>query len=272
MNNLNAENTLPNTEHVSQPVLEMSALIADLQRETIALKADTLKAKKGPASPEAKQRVRYNALRHGFTGQVLIMTPEEREKFDPFVKGMMTDLAPVGTHETFLANSMAEEAWRSNQIRARCANLAAVGDFDGAGDKYRPMEGQNLRLETAGIEAAVIDSVVASDQSKQLALMSLYGQRTQRAYEKYKNELSQLQQKRKAEEATELEEARLLYQLADTQGLAYDPKQDGFVFSLQFIKAHTERHHRLLLAKRTEGDYRKKNNLAEITRTAGKAA
>ncbi len=79
---------------------------------------------------------------------------------------------------------MAEEAWRLNQIRARCVNLAAVGDFDGAGDKYLPME---------GIENAVIDSVVARDQSKQLALMSLYGQRTQRAYEKYKKELNELQ-------------------------------------------------------------------------------
>jgi hypothetical protein len=267
MNNPNAENTPHNTQHISQPVLEMSALVADLQREAGALKAITLKVKKGPASPQAKERVKYNALRHGFTGQVLIMTPEERQKFDPFVKGMMTDLAPVGTHETFLANSMAEEAWRLNQIRARCTNLSAVGDFDGAGDKYRPMESQNPRIETA-----VIDAVVARDQSKQLALMSLYGQRTQRAYEKYKKELIDLQEKRKADQAAELEQARLLFQLADSQGLAYDPRQDAFVFSLQFIRAHTERHHRLLLAKRTEGDYRKNNNLAEITRTAGKAA
>ena len=73
--------------------------------------------------------------------------------------------------------------------------------------------------------------------------MSLYAQRTQRAYEKYKKELNELQEKRKADEAAELEEARLLFQLADTQGLAYDPKKDGFVFSLQFIKAQTERHH-----------------------------
>lgn len=102
--------------------------------------------------------------------------------------------------------------------------------------------------------------------------MSLYAQRTQRAYEKYKNELNQLQAKRKAEEATELEEARLLYQLADTQGLTYDPKEDAFVFSLQFIKAHTERHHRLFLAKNNEGHYRKKNNLTETIRKAGKAA
>src|ERR1700722_3962611 len=249
----------PNTKTV-----EMSAHVADLERQTSALKG-----KKGPASPEAKERVKYNALRHGFTGQVLIMTPEEREHFDAFVKGMMTDLAPVGTHETFLANSMAEEAWRLNQIRARCANLSAVGDFDGAGDNYRPMESQ---IETAGIESAVIDSVVARDQSKQLALMSLYGQRTQRAYEKYRKELNELREKRKADQAAELEEARLLFQLADTQGLAYDPRKDGFVFSLQLISARAERHHRLILAKRTEGDYRKKNNLTEIARAAGKAA
>jgi hypothetical protein len=265
MNNPNAENTQHNIDGISQPVLEMSALVADLEQQTTALIA--LKSKKGPASQEAKERVKYNALRHGFTGQVLIMTPEEREQFDAFVKGMMTDFAPVGTHETFLANSIAEEAWRLNQIRTRCTNLAAVGDFDGAGNKYRPMDGQNPAIITA-----VVDSVVARDLSKELALMSLYGQRTQRAYEKYKKDLNELQEKRKANEATELEEARLLFQLADTQGLAYDPRKDGFVFSLHFIKAQTERHHRLILAKRTQGDYRKHNHLNEITRAAGKAA
>src|SRR5579863_7803683 len=141
MNNPSAENTQHNTQNISQPVLEMSALVDDLHRQADVLKA--LKGKKGPSTPEAKERVKYNALRHGFTGQVLIMTPEEHERFDAFVNGMMIDLAPVGTHETFLANSMAEEAWRLNQIRARCANLSAVGDFDGAGNKYRAMEGQD---------------------------------------------------------------------------------------------------------------------------------
>ena len=249
----------PNTENT-----EISALIADLTQQTTALIA--LKAKKGPSTPEAKERVKYNAVRHGFTGQILIMTPEEREKFDAFTKGMMSDLAPAGTHETFLANSIAEEAWRLNQIRARCTNLAAVGHIDGAGDKYRPIE------EGVGIENAVIDSVVARDQSKQLALMSLYGQRTQRAYEKYKKDLNELQAKRKAHQEAEQEEARLLFQLADTQGLAYDPQKDGFVFSLQQIRAQADRHHRLILAKRTETDYRRRNHPTEITRAAGKAA
>jgi hypothetical protein len=195
------------------------------------------------------------------------MTPEEHEQFAAFVKGMMTDLAPVGTHETFLANSMAEEAWRLNQIRARCTNLSAIGDFDDAGNKYGPAEGQDPR-----IEVAVTDTAAARDLAKEFALMSLYGQRTQRAFEKYKKDLNELQAKRKAAEAEQLEEARLLFQLADSQGLAYDPKEDGFVFSLQQIRTHAERHHRLILAKRTEQDYRKRNNLTEITRSAGKVA
>ncbi len=213
----------------STETTEMSAHVADLQRQASTLIA--LKSKKGPSTLEAKQRVKYNALRHGFTGQVLIMTPEEREHFDAFVKGMMTDLAPANTHETFLANSMAEEAWRLNQIRARCANLDSRLAISMAPRRQlpRPMENQNPGIETDALETAVIDTVVARDHAKELALMSLYAQRTQRAYEKYRKELNEVQQKRKTDEATQLEEARLLFQLADTQGAA-NPKQEGFVF------------------------------------------
>ena len=160
-----------------------------------------------------------------------------------------------------------QEAWRLGQIRARCSNLTALAAFESGSKKFVPMEGENDQASTAAIETAA-----ARDQSKQLALMSLYGQRTQRAYEKYRKELEEVQAKRKAREANELEEARLLFQLADTRGLAYDPKRDGFVLSCAFLKAHAIRHHELLLARKTEGDFRKKHNLREIGRAAGKAA
>jgi hypothetical protein len=241
---------------------EFAAHVADLEKQFLAQKA-----KKGPQSPEAKQRVRYNAVRHGFTGQVLIMTPEERVKFDAFTKGMMQDLAPAGTQETFLANSMAEEAWRLNQIRARCNNLAAVGDFDGTGDRYQAPEDLDPAAATQ-LEATVIETAVTRDRSKELALMSLYGQRTQRAYEKYKKELNELQTVRKAKEARELEEARLLFQLADSQGLPWKPADDGFVFSLEQIKTYTERHHKLHLAKNNQYDFKERNNLHKLTRKA----
>ena len=241
----------------SKPVMTKSEAISILR-----LAANRLNAKKstGPKTKETKDRVRHNACRHGFTGQVLIMTVEEREAFDVFVAGVLSDFAPVGTYETFLANSIAEDSWRLNQIRARCSNLAAVGAFEGAGNNFDSLEGQNHQVEDAAVDAAI-----ERDRAKELALLSLYMQRTQRACEKHKKELIELQQARKARREAELEEARLLFQLADTQGLTYDPKKDGFVFSLQFIKAHTERHHKLILAKRSESEYRR-------TRTAGKAA
>ena len=74
-------------------------------------------------------------------------------------------------------------------------------------------------------------------------------QRTQRACEKYKKELREVQAERKAREEAELEEARLLYQLAEIQGLTYNPQDDGFVFSLAKVKAYTDRFHRLNQAK-----------------------
>ena len=232
-----------------------------MNTETTHQEPIVLPAKKGPSTPEAKQRVKYNALRHGFTGQVLIIRPEEREHFDSFLTGMMADLAPIGTHETFLANSIAEEAWRLNQIRVHCINLIAVADIESTEEKY-------VVAENDAIIDAIDETAIARDNSKELARMSLYAQRTQRAYEKYRRELNELQDKRKAHEAAELEEARLLFQLADTQGLTYDPKADGFVFSLTQIRTHANRHHRLLLAKRTEKDYRQRNNLTEIAKAA----
>ena len=69
------ENADQKNQDLSPSVLRMSAIVDDLQRQ-----ASALKRKKGPSSPEAKQRVKYNALRHGFTGQVLFMTPA------PFVR------------------------------------------------------------------------------------------------------------------------------------------------------------------------------------------
>ena len=49
-----------------------------------------------------------------------------------------------------------------------------------------------------------------------------------------------------------------------------DPKTNEMISG--DIKAQTERHHKLILAKRTETDYRKKHHLTEITKAAGKAA
>jgi transcription elongation GreA/GreB family factor len=90
--------------------------------------------------------------------------------------------------------------------------------------------------------------------------MSLYMQRTQRAREKYKKELQELQAGRKARREAELEEARLLFQLAETEGVEYDPAADGIVFSREEIKRSTERYNRLNCAKNSERNHRSKQS------------
>jgi hypothetical protein len=49
-------------------------------------------------------------------------------------------------------------------------------------------------------------------------------------------------------------------------------EEDDFVFSLAKVKAYTDSFHRLSQAKRADQVYKKKHNLIEIPRAAGKAA
>ena len=258
---LTTQNTQPSNDDTRKALL--TQVLAELHNMDGALKAH----KKGPSTPEAIDNVKYNARRHGFTGQILLLTLEERPLYDAFVDGMTADYAPVGTNEKFLANSIAEEAWRLQQMRAYCSNLTAVGTYEKAGKDFTAREGFDHEIADA-----VVDAATARDRAKEFALMSLYMQRTQRACEKYKKELREVQAERKAREATELEEARLLYQLAEIQGLTYNPQDDGFVFSLAKVKAYTDRFHRLNQSKKADLEYKKKHHLIEIPRTAGKAA
>ena len=66
-------------------------------------------------------------------------------------------------------------------------------------------------------------------------------------------QLEALQAERKARQAQQLEEAKLLAQLALIEGQVYDPKQDialpGFVYSSRELNALIDRDNRLLRAK-----------------------
>jgi len=98
-------------------------------------------------------------------------------------------------------------------------------------------------------------ATVVRDQAKELALLSLYEQRTLRAWEKYRAQLRALQAERKAKRAEELERARSYSQLNKLQGLPYNPADDGFVFSNAEIDRYTDQYHRARLAKREDLTY-----------------
>jgi hypothetical protein len=210
------------------------------QKQLTANRANAKKST-GPRTPGGKARASQNARRHQVTAQTLIMTDEDRRAHDAFVAGMIAELAPVGPMETFHASSIAEEAWRLNHARAQCNNLVAIGHFDGTADLYS--------ADHAEIHTAITAAAVTRDQAEKLERLSLYAQRIHSAFQKHNADLRKLQAERKAKREAELEDARHLSQLSKLRHLPYEPAEDGFVFSNAEIDAHTERYHRLALAR-----------------------
>jgi hypothetical protein len=192
-----------------------------------------------PASPavDGRKRSNQNALRHGITAQTTIMTDEDRIKHDEFCAGMMADLAPVGSMETFLASSVAEEAWRLNYARAQSGNIVAIGHFDGTGDIYDVAKHPE-------VHTAITAARTVRDHAKTLELISLYETRIRRSFEKYLEKLETLQAERKAKHEKELEEARKFFQHAEIKDIPWNPAADDFVFSTDEIARYTDRYHR----------------------------
>ena len=204
---------------------------------------------RGPVTAEGKKKSSLNALRHGVTAQTTVMTEEDRIEHDAFCAEMLAAHAPVGTLETFHASAIAEQAWRLNDVRAKCNNIVSIGHFDGTEDRFD--------AEHPEIQTAITAAVTMRDNAQQLQLLSLYEQRIHRLFEKHTQILEKLQAQRKAERSVDLEAARHQYQLAVIKGLPYDPADDGFVFSNREIARYTERHHREKLAKGANLTYRK---------------
>jgi hypothetical protein len=198
----------------------------------------------GPKSPKGKARSSQNARRHALTAQITVMTDEDRLAHDKFTHAMIAELAPVGEMETFHATSAAEEAWRLHNARAQCTNIVAIGHFDGTGDLYD--------AEHPQIHTAITAATVMRDRAKTLELLSLYEQRIHRIFRSHYDQLQKLQASRKSKHEADLNEARLLRQLAEQKHLPYEPAADGFVFSNHEIDRFTDRRHRLRQAAHTE--------------------
>src|SRR5580698_2314853 len=71
----------------------------------------------GPKTPEGKKACRLNAYRHGLTGQLNILSPEEQQAYDQHSKITLAGLAPSGDFERALAQSVADDLWRLNRAR-----------------------------------------------------------------------------------------------------------------------------------------------------------
>ncbi|MGI8741356.1 MAG: hypothetical protein ACR2NN_02065 [Bryobacteraceae bacterium] len=72
-----------------------------------------------PRATKGKQRSSLNALRHGLTGQVVVLPGANRELYQSFCQGYLDEWKRKGPTETNLVQTLAEQQWRLHRAHAR---------------------------------------------------------------------------------------------------------------------------------------------------------
>ncbi|HWE52742.1 MAG TPA: hypothetical protein VG273_23315 [Bryobacteraceae bacterium] len=195
----------------------------------------------GPLTESGKKISSHNSRRHGFTGRVNLLTPENRQAHDEFCSNLIDSLNPETPMERQFAHSIAEDSWRLNGLRAAENNLLA----------------ECAAFSHNEIKEALQTAHAYQKHAGDLQLFSLYEQRINRAIHRNLTALKALQFERKAERGKALEEAKLLTQLSLTTGAACNSEAattvNGFVFSTAEINTAIDRDNRLNEARDLAG-------------------
>jgi cysteinyl-tRNA synthetase len=157
----------------------------------------------GPSTEAGKQRSSLNALRHGLTSRIAVMPSEDLEAYQAHLKTFTDDYQPQGATETHLVQVLADTSWRQNRIVAIESNV--------------------LRFATM--------TLMADNDSKVLANLSLHSHRLARQFERTVELLRVLQGTRQAKERQDLDKVLDMMETCESKGETYNPAGDGFVFS-----------------------------------------
>ena len=143
---------------------------------------------------------------------------------------------PAGVIENQLVQFLADSAWRLNRIPAYETNILAL-EFHAQKDA--------INTSDERIHAALTMAHAMEKHTKSIANMSLHEHRLQRKYERTLQQLRELQAERREQEKEQMKQAASLLILNQERDLPYDPKEDGFVFTVAEIDAHIARKQRL---------------------------
>ena len=171
-----------------------------------------------PSSASSKPRDprALNAYRHGLTGQVHILTPDDEIAYRKHCAGIHESLAPVGGLETDLVQAIAADRWTLNRGVSIEGSIYAIG-------VGQPSHGTSGDPQ---VDVALAQARVWLSEGKNLQLLSLYQHRIQNRIGKNKKMLDDLQQQRQAALQRVAEEVALLTQLAESKGETYDIARD----------------------------------------------
>ena len=176
----------------------------------------------GPRTEEGKRRSSLNALRHGLTGQTVVLPEDDLAAYQKHCAQFHAELKPQGLLETKAVQTIADTYWRLDRIRAMENNLFSLGFHELSGE---------LSSDDPAIHCALVQAKSLDGRGDLLARLSLYEQRLNRTLALAKAELKQLQHERAETEREALLTAAKIRNLKQALNQPWQPEQDGFEFS-----------------------------------------
>jgi hypothetical protein len=189
------------------------------------LAANRANAKKstGPRTPEGKAVCEMNGFQHGFTGLAVVMTSEDREAMNAFVKPYIQRLNPIGEIELQLAQAIAHDNFRLNRLKAVEENMFAYGELGPLSNK--------IETEHARVHHAVVQAQVFVLNDRAFSNLSLYEQRITRNINKNLKLLREEQALRKSSALLNAKSKPL------TRTVSITNEENGFEFSSALSQA-----------------------------------
>jgi len=186
----------------------------------------------GPATPEGKRRASLNALRHGLTGQTVVLPEDDLAAYQKHCAQFHAELKPQSLMETKAVQTIADTYWRLDRIRAMENNLFSLGFHELSSE---------IACEDPVIHCTLAQAKALDHRGDLLTKLSLYEQRLNRTLEKAKAELKQLQQERVAERERALETTSQIRNLKEALDEPWRPEQNGFEFSSRELDIWVDR-------------------------------
>jgi chromosome segregation ATPase len=201
----------------------------------------------GPKTEAGKQKSSLNALRHGLTGQTVVLPTEDLTAFESFTKTFQDEFQPIGALENHLVQSLCSQAWRLNRAEALENNLLTLGVLE---------KSDSIGSGNAEVQDALAMAAALAQKAGALSTLSMHQNRIARTFERTLTQLRQLQAERREKEKQDLEMARRLYQLhreenkESEQPEPYNPAADGFAFTIVQIEQYMDREVRNRIANK----------------------
>ena len=189
----------------------------------------------GPRTEAGKQRSSLNALRHGLTGQTVVLPTEDHSAYQRHAHGLFDHFQPAGALEQQMVQSLADTSWRLNRVVALETNLFSLGITE--------ME-DRVRASHPDAEAALAMALAYREHNRAFANICIYRQRLTREFQRILLLLRQIQSERRQNEESQLDNAAKILKMHQDENLPYQPADDGFVFSKAEIESYIGREER----------------------------